>query len=36
MGKTLAAKPWDGKHDLDEGFVLRDAAARAVALVTEE
>ncbi len=36
MRETLAAKPWDGDHDLDEGFVLHDTAARPVALVTEE
>ena len=36
MRDTLAAKPWDGKHDLDEGFVLHDTSRHAIAMVTEE
>ncbi len=36
MRETLAARPWDGAHDLEEGFVLHDTALRALSLVTEE
>lgn len=36
MRETLAARPWDGEHDPDEGFVLHDTAKPAHAAAPKE